>query len=170
VASPSAAAGAGQVTWYAGISSPSGITAGPDGALWFTNGGNNSIGRITTTGQMMRFTGASVQSPTAITARPDGALWFTNTNFAPGSIGRITTKGTVTSFTARGILAPTDITVGSDRALWFTDGAAPGSLAIGRISTMSEPVMNELSSEARKRAALASSSGCASPSIGGWLA
>ena len=25
-----------------------GITAGPDGALWFTNCGNNSIGRITT--------------------------------------------------------------------------------------------------------------------------
>ena len=33
-------------------------------------------------------------------------------------------------------------------------------------TTMSEPVMNELSSEARKRAALASSSGCASLSIG----
>ena len=33
-------------------------------------------------------------------------------------------------------------------------------------TTMSEPVMNELSSEARKRAALASSSGCASLSMG----
>jgi streptogramin lyase len=25
-----------------------GITVGPDGALWFANNGNNSIGRITT--------------------------------------------------------------------------------------------------------------------------
>ena len=33
-------------------------------------------------------------------------------------------------------------------------------------TTMSEPVMNELSSEARKRAAAASSSGCASLSMG----
>ena len=33
-------------------------------------------------------------------------------------------------------------------------------------TTMSEPVMNELSSEARKRAALAISSGCASLSMG----
>jgi len=27
-------------------SAPSGITAGPDGAMWFTNANNNSIGRI----------------------------------------------------------------------------------------------------------------------------
>jgi hypothetical protein len=31
-----------------GIDHPNGITAGPDGALWFTSPGNNSIGRITT--------------------------------------------------------------------------------------------------------------------------
>jgi hypothetical protein len=41
---------AGVVTNYAdpSISSPEGITAGPDGALWFTNFSNSSIGRITT--------------------------------------------------------------------------------------------------------------------------
>jgi hypothetical protein len=32
-----------------GINAPYGITAGPDGNLWFTNLGNDSIGRITTT-------------------------------------------------------------------------------------------------------------------------
>ena len=42
------ASGGGHVTIYAGISSPHGITAGPDGALWFTNFGGDSIGRITT--------------------------------------------------------------------------------------------------------------------------
>src|ERR1700691_4982033 len=31
-----------------GIDDPVGITAGPDGALWFTNFHNNSIGRSTT--------------------------------------------------------------------------------------------------------------------------
>jgi streptogramin lyase len=29
-----------------GISHPLGITSGPDGALWFTDYGSNSIGRI----------------------------------------------------------------------------------------------------------------------------
>ena len=40
---------AGMVNNYTspGIASPRGITAGPDGAMWFTNEGNNTIGRIT---------------------------------------------------------------------------------------------------------------------------
>jgi virginiamycin B lyase len=39
---------AGGVTRYTGtgIDDPDGITAGPDGDLWFTNSGNNSIGRV----------------------------------------------------------------------------------------------------------------------------
>jgi virginiamycin B lyase len=43
------ASGVGHVKIFPGISIPGGITAGPDGALWFTDNGNNSIGRITTT-------------------------------------------------------------------------------------------------------------------------
>jgi streptogramin lyase len=30
-----------------GIDGPAGITTGPDGAMWFTNYDNGSIGRIT---------------------------------------------------------------------------------------------------------------------------
>jgi streptogramin lyase len=47
---------AGSVTNYSdptisfGFGEFSGIASGPDGALWFTNLGNNSIGRITTAG------------------------------------------------------------------------------------------------------------------------
>src|SRR6059036_907923 len=36
-------------------SSPTGITAGPDGALWFTEEGANAIGRITTAGTITEF-------------------------------------------------------------------------------------------------------------------
>ena len=45
-----AASGAGKVTIYTdqSINNPIAIAAGPDEALWFTNHGNNSIGRITT--------------------------------------------------------------------------------------------------------------------------
>jgi hypothetical protein len=47
-AGTAAASGAGHVTIYWGISGTNGITAGPDGALWFTNRRNNAIERITT--------------------------------------------------------------------------------------------------------------------------
>jgi virginiamycin B lyase len=41
----------GKVAIYTapGINAPAGITAGPDGTVWFADNGNNSIGRITTT-------------------------------------------------------------------------------------------------------------------------
>ena len=70
---------------------PYGITSGPDGALWFTNSGNNSIGRITTGGTVTNYTGTGISGPEGITSGPDGALWFTNSG--NNSIGRITTGG-----------------------------------------------------------------------------
>jgi virginiamycin B lyase len=114
---------------------PIDITAGPDGALWFTNGG--SIGRITTSGVVTYYTGTGIAEPGNITAGPDGALWFTNiyTNsqgaYASASIGRITTSGVVSTYTDPNIYFPGDITSGSDGALWFTN--LNGS--IGRITT-----------------------------------
>jgi sugar lactone lactonase YvrE len=77
------------------VDGPSGITAGPDGALWFTylaggTYGTGGIGRITTSGQLSYpGTGSSIVNPTGITAGPDGALWFTNNS--NNTIGRITT-------------------------------------------------------------------------------
>jgi hypothetical protein len=97
-----AAAGAGMVTLYAGISGPNDITAGPGGALWFTNDGNNSVGRITAAGSVTSYLSAGIFGPDGITAEPDGALWFINLN--SNSIGRITMAGTVTDWTAPGNL------------------------------------------------------------------
>ena len=77
-----------------GISGPFGIAAGSDGALWFANYGNNSIGRITTAGKVTNYTDPSIDNPVGIAAGPDGALWFTEF-FGFGhsnSIGRITTQ------------------------------------------------------------------------------
>jgi streptogramin lyase len=42
------ASGAGHVRIFPGIAVPEQITAGPDGALWFTDISAGSIGRITT--------------------------------------------------------------------------------------------------------------------------
>ena len=123
-------AGPGAVTNYAdpSIDYPEGITAGPDGALWFANINNNSIGRITTGGTVTNYTDPSIEQPIDITAGPDGALWFTNDG---RSIGRITTTGAVTNYTDPNI-SPQGITAGPDGALWFTNLY---DNSIGRITT-----------------------------------
>ena len=108
-----------------------GITSGSDGALWFVNDANNSIGRISLEGVVTNFTGTGIDSPEDIAAGDDGALWFTNS--ANNSIGRITTAGTVTNYTDPTIDSPDGITAGADGALWFTNYYPNPS--IGRITT-----------------------------------
>ena len=57
---------------------PIGITAGPDGALWFTEVGTNKIGRLSTGGQLTETALATPSSqPFEITRQSDGSLWFT---------------------------------------------------------------------------------------------
>lgn len=112
------------------MSSPSGITVGPDGALWFTELSGNKIGRITTAGSLTEFPVPTLDSqPSSITAGPDGALWFTETR--GNNIGRITTSGTITEYAIKGNTSPQGITVGADSALWFTQNYSDG---IGRVS------------------------------------
>jgi virginiamycin B lyase len=96
---------------------------------WFTNAGNNSIGRITTAGVVTNYPGAGIAYPAGIAVGPDGALWFSN--YGNNSIGKITTAGTVTNYTGAGIANPWDMTVGPDGALWF---ANYGNNSIGRIT------------------------------------
>ncbi len=128
---------AGVMTSYTGdgIDMPWGITAGPDGALWFTNtaNGNSSIGRITTGGVVSDYTGTGIEDPLSITTGPDGALWFTNE--LSNSVGRITTTGVVSNYTGNGVASPVGITVGADGALWFTNQNDGGPGSIGRITT-----------------------------------
>jgi len=83
------ASGAGQVAIYRGVYFPNQITAGPDGALWFTESGNNAIGRVSLTGKVSFYSDPGMAGPGGITVGSDKALWFTNGD----SIGRITTAG-----------------------------------------------------------------------------
>ena len=43
-----------------GMDGPRDVTTGPDGALWFTNSYNNTIGRITTAGVVTNYTGTGI--------------------------------------------------------------------------------------------------------------
>ncbi|MEU7876500.1 PxKF domain-containing protein [Dactylosporangium sp. NPDC049140] len=110
-----------------------GIVAGPDGALWFTEGRTNAIGRVTTSGAFTEYPVPDLGSPTVpklydITVGSDGALWFT----APHNrfIGRITTAGSITTYQPPNGAGVNGIAAGPDGALWFTGGNQ-----IGRITT-----------------------------------
>ena len=102
---------------------PGGITAGPDGNLWFTEQSGNRIGRITPLGVVTEFSAgiSAGAGPGGIATGPDGNLWFTE---AGGNrIGRITPLGVVTEFSAgitpgAGLVG---ITAGPDGNLWFTE-------------------------------------------------
>jgi streptogramin lyase len=114
-------------------SGPNGITAGPDGNIWFTEQSGNKIGRITPTGgitgEFSIPTGNS--GPISITTGPDGNLWFLE--FNGNKIGRMTPAGVVTGEFP--VATPdswlSDIVLGPDGNLWFAEANAPN---IGQIT------------------------------------
>jgi virginiamycin B lyase len=118
-----------------------GITAGPDGALWFVNGG--SVWRMTTTGLMTEYVlpddgifYSNGRFTYGIAVGSDGALWFTER--LAGKVGRISTAGVITEYPLPGNdRVPVEITAGPDGALWFTEqiGQGAGIGGIGRITT-----------------------------------
>jgi virginiamycin B lyase len=73
-----------------------GVTAGPDGNLWFVDQ-RDLIGRMTTAGVVTEFAlDDTAANPEQMVVGLDGALWFTE----PGSakLGRITTAGAITKY------------------------------------------------------------------------
>jgi streptogramin lyase len=120
-------------------SDPRGITAGPDGHVWFTE--HNSPGRvarINDDGSVTEITGgvtpgfSANSQPDQITTSSEGYIWFTED---VGRVARVNSNGTVTEFTAGvtpGFSAgavPGGITAGPDGNIWFTEGNNPGRIA-----------------------------------------
>jgi streptogramin lyase len=116
--------------------SPAGITAGPDGNVWFAeSAGSGGIGRITLAGTITEFTAGISGQAEGIALGPDGDLWFTEPS--QEKIGRITPSGTVTEFSvpSGGLFTsakPAWIAAGHDGNLWFTISSSHGG--IGRIT------------------------------------
>ena len=108
------------------LSTPYGITAGPDGNVWFTERYAERIGRISPDGAITEFSTADVW-PTGIAAGSDGNLWFTE--WLSDNIGRVTPQGVITEFPSG---AAYDIAAGPDGNLWFTE---TNGNSIGRITT-----------------------------------
>jgi streptogramin lyase len=124
-------------------SDPTGITAGPDGNIWFVEGTASKIGKITTSGTVTEYSLPAGSHPWEIAPGPNGekALWFTE--WGKGRIGKITTSGTVTEYSLPSEKsAPEGIATGPDGNMWF---AAPGSDVIGKITpsgTITEYAVN----------------------------
>lgn len=112
---------------------PTSITAGPDGALWFTE--SDAIGRITLDGELTDY-----PLPTAggfagdIAAGPDGALYFSEPD--TGEVGRITTSGRISEYDVPGDNPlPGAIVPGPDGALYV---AERNDNVISRMTTAGE--------------------------------
>ena len=98
--------------------------AGPDGALWFTNDGSSSIGRITTTGTVTIYTTpASPDQPTGSPPARTGRCGSpTLTTTTPGRRGRPDHHHRDGHHLhRRRRRPPVGITAGPDGALWFAD-------------------------------------------------
>jgi streptogramin lyase len=97
-----------------------GITAGPDGSVWFTEDNTGSVARITLDGEVTEFSaGLTKGCPKGIALGPDGNLWVAEAG-GGGAIARITPEGEVTEFTAGLTVGkPSDIAAGPDGNLWF---------------------------------------------------
>ena len=122
-----------------GGSAPSGLAAGPDGRLWFTEPGTNKIGAMTLAGTTSEYALPSANAtPQAIAAGADGALWVTEAGAS--KIARVTTGGAVAEYALPAGSAPGGIAAGGDGNLWFTE---PGTARIGRITTGATPAITQ---------------------------
>ena len=99
------------ITKYAAAGDPVGITAGPDGNLWFAELHGDNVGRVTTAGVGTEFPiGATTRD---VAAGPDNNLWFTE--WEANKIAKVTTAGVATEFTVTTAgSSPYDIAAGPD--------------------------------------------------------
>lgn len=112
-------------------SEPTGITAGPEGKVWFTERKADAIASITQAGTVKEFPVPTPNAePDQITAGADGNLWFTEPSL--DAIGRMTPSGQFSSFPVPTAASqPTGITTGPGGNVWFTEKA---SSKIGEIT------------------------------------
>ncbi|HYJ60074.1 MAG TPA: hypothetical protein VE032_01250 [Actinomycetota bacterium] len=119
-------------------SAPTAIGAGPDGAVWFTEPGTNSLGRVTTDGSMTDTFVGDGSNPSGVAAGSDGNLWYALR--AVHRIGYGTTAG-FQEITLPQTPGPSSIAAGPDGGIWYT-GQRSG--VIGRVDVATKVVTTHL--------------------------
>lgn len=110
---------------------PGGITAGPDGNVWFTEEHANRVAKVTVTGTFTEYLVPTPNSiPIDIAAGRDGNLWVTEGN--ADKIARVTTRGVFTEYALPRGSSPEYIVSGPDGNLWFTEY---GTNSVAKITT-----------------------------------
>jgi streptogramin lyase len=106
------------------------MTAGPDGALWFTysnwNGPVEGIGRMTQAGDFTLTPIPGFCGDSLVFGR-DGALWVSGGRCNPSKLFRIVFGGAMTTFD---VTRPAEVTTGPDGNVWFANDMGP---AVGRV-------------------------------------
>jgi streptogramin lyase len=106
---------------YTVAGSPLGISAGPDGNIWFVEFSGNQIGKRSTNGTGYTTYGcAGCISPNSIIQGLDGNLWYTDAG--GGHLDKITTKG-VASIVSAVTNTPEDLALGSDGNVWTSSSS-----------------------------------------------
>lgn len=112
-------------------SSPQLMAAGPDGTIYYAQGGKNKISQISNpsvddgTLTVKEFSIPTANSfPVGIVVAPNGIVWFAQQN--AHQIGRLDpATGKITEFkTPTPNSGPVGITVGADNHIWFTEAFA----------------------------------------------
>jgi streptogramin lyase len=106
----------GQITSLVLPSAPSSLTAGPEGAMWYTGG--RQIGRVSLDGNVTEF---PLPGPggSSIVAGPDGNLWV-----GGWSLRRVTPWGQVSAYPLDGT-SVTALVAGGDGSIWVGTGGNP---------------------------------------------
>ncbi|MFM9125155.1 MAG: hypothetical protein ACKOSO_08435, partial [Actinomycetota bacterium] len=129
-------AAVGDITEFTGPIDPdrasiADIAQGPNGNLWFTEGGVDRIGRIDPRSGEIREFDAGCSLPLAIVLGADSNLWYTCAG--DGKVGRMTPAGVASAFPiGGGSTGLGELVSGPDGDLWVVDRSASRIL---RVST-----------------------------------
>jgi virginiamycin B lyase len=107
------------------------LTSGPDNNEWYADNGQDSVGKITPTGNLTEYQlpDAHTHRPVAIAGGPDGNVWFAAVDFygQTPEVGRVTPNGAITEFPLASCTQDSDsIALGSDGNLWTSAYCSSG--------------------------------------------
>lgn len=117
------------------------LTEGPDGNVWFVDGGA-SVSKLVPGNPVVSYP-LSYMTAEHITAGSDGNLWFSAGGYQGLSgafIGKITTAGGVTTYRISGYSQP-PLIEGPDGNVWFigvSSGSSSGGYPVKALSTIAE--------------------------------